>query len=184
MTSEASPTQRSARHRRVIMTTCQAHLFLIGGGTEVKYQQSESTAREPTRARGRGRTVLYVYPLTGRPDTELPDGGMPSQGTLEARRLATAGCGLYRTVKVALQKLGRRHRSSMRRAPSWVASNSRATSSGSRRLGCSWPMPAAWIIIASSSSTGPGDQVAAPGSSCSGGGGIASSAGCDVDARR
>jgi ATPase subunit of ABC transporter with duplicated ATPase domains len=44
--------------------------------------------------------------------------------------------------------------SSMRRAPSCAASNSRATSSGSRRLACSRLMPAVSASVASSSSTG------------------------------
>jgi peroxiredoxin/DNA-binding transcriptional MerR regulator len=45
-------------------------------GTQAPEIELLSTAGEPVRLHmlGAGRTVLYIYPLTGRPDTDLPEG--------------------------------------------------------------------------------------------------------------
>jgi peroxiredoxin len=61
-------------------------------GTALPALEFVGTSGEPVRLDklGAGRTVLYVYPRTGRPDTELPDGWDAIPG---ARGCTPEACG-------------------------------------------------------------------------------------------
>src|SRR5690349_9695420 len=61
-------------------------------GTKVPHLRLPGTAGEKIRidALGTGRTVLYVYPLTGRPGTDLPEGWDSIPG---ARGCTPEACG-------------------------------------------------------------------------------------------
>ncbi|PKV83359.1 redoxin family protein [Streptomyces sp. TLI_146] len=61
-------------------------------GMKVPHLELPGTGGKPIRlgALGTGRTVIYVYPLTGRPDTDLPDGWNSIPG---ARGCTPEACG-------------------------------------------------------------------------------------------
>jgi peroxiredoxin len=61
-------------------------------GTKVPHLELQGSGGAPIRldALGAGRTVIYIYPLTGRPGTDLPDGWDSIPG---ARGCTPEACG-------------------------------------------------------------------------------------------